>query len=337
MGIISKLTDTVIDGHNYFMYEKFSSEMFDFVGLMLSRKCNANCIFCPVHKQKFKKHFMEMRVFNKVIKELKDSCYLGDLNFGENGDALLHPKFREMFAKASKDTMARLVLYSNMGNMGKSMSKFVLENGLDSLTLNIDGASPRTYQASKRGLNYEVIQRNLLQFIDLRDKINPKCTINISIISPVRYHEMRSGSNLSLDYDVPAIKKYWSQYLRMANSVPRKEKDTISESSYFYNWANPVNGVRMSPCPMMEQLYKKIYINVEGYVYPCCLDYKTSLTYGNVKERSLRSIWSSKRRKTVISKILEKEYKGLGVCNTCNETNDFIFSKINKLKHEVFW
>jgi radical SAM protein with 4Fe4S-binding SPASM domain len=325
MGLIESVTSLYLEAKNRQMYGQRIDEPFDFIGLMLSRKCFANCIFCPVHRMRFKNNFMSIKVYRRIIGQL--STFKGFLNFGENGDALLHPMFRYMFRSARKDTDAKLVLYSNMGNMGISMSKFVLSNGLSHLTLNMDGASAITYESSKRGLRYPVIKKNLERFIELRDSINPSCAISISIIPPVRYHEMRGDGSTGLRYDVEAIVSHWKPLL--------KKGDSITEASYFYNWANPPSRRRSIPCPMMEQLFHKLYINVDGHVYPCCLDYRTSLTYGNVMDESLRSIWNSERRKGIITRILEMDWNGMSPCSTCNEPNDIIESKLNQMKHRL--
>ena len=139
---------------------------------------------------------------------------------------------------------------------------------------------------------------------------------------------MRSAFNLSLNYDIPAIKRYWGRYL--------SPEDTISESVYFYNWANPSKQARIIPCPMVDQLFHKLYVNVEGCVYPCCLDYKTLLVYGNVMDKGLKEIWGSQRRQLIMKKIAGMNWKKMPPCNVCNEPNDFIQSKLNKLKHQIF-
>lgn len=328
MSLIRKVTDQILDGQNKVRYFKRIDGQFDFVGLMISRECHANCIFCPVHTESMEPRFMSQKIYNTVISELDDTRFHGDINFGENGDALLHPRFKQMFKKANRETHGSLMLYSNMGNMGFRMSRFVLEQGLNELTVNIDGASPMTYEASKKGLKYDVVEKNLLGFINTRDEIELFCKINISIIPPVRYQELRGNGSSRLNYDVSAIKKYWGQYL--------SSNDRISESSYFYNWANPSSGVRKSPCPMTEQLYHKLYVSVEGEVYPCCLDYKTQFSYGNVLRESLKGIWESDKRKRVIRDIVNMNYRNVGSpCLTCNEKNDFVESRVNQLFHRI--
>ena len=310
--------------------------LFKFVGLMLSRKCNANCIFCPITGNRDlskMQQFMPMDIFTKILQELKELNYNGKINFGENGDALLNPRFRDMY-KSTREELpeSKMILFTNMMNMGKRLSEFVLSHGLYKLNLNIDGSEALTYEASKRNLKYDIVKKNLHTFIALRNEMKSNCKIQIFIIPPRRFMELRCNTvNKKIPYDAPRVIKYWSKYL--------SPNDTIKEIVHFYNWTNyPSNKIRTSSCPMQHQLFNNLYISTEGNAYLCCLDYKTEMTYGNIMNSTIKELWNSKKRQLLVSLITSKRFKEAGLpCSLCTEKDDKLRSSLNYLKHNLLY
>ena len=82
-------SDFTLNLMNKSTYAMKRNSMFDFVGLMLSRVCYGNCIFCPIPKlqhapvESSKKRFMSIQIAGKVVKDLKSMSFSGRINLGE--------------------------------------------------------------------------------------------------------------------------------------------------------------------------------------------------------------------------------------------------------------
>jgi len=331
---ILKTWEPILMMSNRRIYKKKINLPFKFVALMLARECHANCIFCPVPRKKDlvnKQSYMSMEVVKKVADELARHEFSGEINFGENGDALLNPYFRDIIKYAyEKLPLAKLMLYTNMMHLDKSLSEFLIKHNLSRLILNIDGASELTYGFSKPGLNFDKVKTNLHDFIDIRDKSGSDCRIRIEILPSRRYVELRKNrKQIDLPYDAPEVIKYWKTYL--------SQKDSIDEIVWFYNWGNRSNIIRRRSCPsgiLGEAFFDKIFISTEGDAYICCLDYNTRLAYGNVLEDSIYDLWKTEKRRQVINDIINRRFRKIGEpCIHCNEKFDYLACYYNFVKH----
>jgi len=310
--------------------KKINKDYPDFIGLSISRLCGANCIFCPItrtQKQIKKMPFMDMRTIDKIITELKERDFRGTISLGENGDALLHHDFKPIVKKIHENLKGKTILFTNMMQVDREMSKFLLENDLKLLHLNVDGNSKETYEYAKKGCKFDVVKRNLHDFIDLRKKIGGECGLVIKVLPPKRYMQYVEGKKIDLPYDAKETIAYWSPHL--------SKKDSITEYITFSRWAVNPHEPRQIPCIYTTQLLDNCYISTEGDAYLCCLDYFTEMTYGNVQNSSIHEIWNSPKRKEIIKAIIWKDYKKIGKpCVTCNEENDLIRSYLNYLTYK---
>jgi radical SAM protein with 4Fe4S-binding SPASM domain len=311
-------------------YAMKRNSMFDFVGLMLSRVCYGNCIFCPIPKLQHtsidspKKRFMSLDIAERVVKDLNSMSFSGRINLGENGDALLNPNFKDIIEIISQNLpSAKIMLYANMAQMDKRLSYFLMDHNVSEVCVNIDGSTKEMYEFAKRGLRYEIIKDNLLNFVKIRNQIKRNCKISILIIPPKRYLRLRANTKVNIQYDVLDIVDFWKPYL--------SKGDSITEVKYFWNWNGEFsNRIRRKSCPTVPSLFYSCYISTEGDVYACCLDSSTKLTFGNVIEDSIRKMWNSSKRRDVVRNIVNREFEKVGEpCIHCNEKNDFLVSYLN--------
>ena len=328
-----KFSNITIDFYNKRYFEKrYPGHYPKYVGLMVSRVCNGDCIYCSIWKYKSpKKPFMNLEVAKKVAKELKEENFKGTINFGENGDALLNPQFKEMFKEMGKVDGGHLILFTNMDNMDNETARFLLENGLKEITFNLDGATKETYEAAKTGCNFDEVVKNAKNFIKLRNEINLLCKIHIKAIPAKRYIEYRENKKSNVSYDFPKLKEEWSKILN--------NHDTITEGRYFGSWGtyNFFLKQRTIPCATITQQANNCYIDTEGNMYSCCVDYRTTRTFGNVMEKSIFDIWYSDHRRQFYKNVIYKNYVGAGQpCINCGEKNDYIRSYLNYLRYKIF-
>ena len=333
---IAKTWEPALMLSNKRIYNRKMKLPFKFVGLMLSRECQASCIFCPVPYKKDlsgKERFMPMKVAKKVIDELAGYGFSGSINFGENGDALLNPDFKNIIEYArEKLPLAKPVFYTNMMHVDKDVSEFLIKNNLSKLTLNIDGASEHTYRYSKPGLNFDKVKANLHGFIDIRNKSGSSCQVCIEILSPKRYMNLRKNQKIDVPYDAPQVIKYWKNFL--------SGDDLIDEIIWFYSWNNQSKKKRRISCPsgiLGEAFFDKMFISTEGNTYICCLDYNTRLTYGNVLENSIYDLWKSEKRRRIIDDIINKQFKKIGEpCFYCSEKFDYLACYLDFVRYRYF-
>jgi radical SAM protein with 4Fe4S-binding SPASM domain len=273
---------------------------------------------------------MSLEIARKIAADLIKEGFSGKINLGENGDAFLNPQFKEIVLEMGK-TKAKLTLFTNMKHLTKEMSGFLLKNGLTELVFDVDGATKETYEAMKTGCNFEEITKNIHDFIDQRNSINPLCQIHILSVPIKRYLQFVEKVESKLPYDYAAIEKYWKKYLSPI--------DTMNEIVYLSSWSakDYHSKIRTKPCAIWNS-NTSCFIDTEGDVYPCCKDYKTQFSFGNVMNSSIREIWNGEKRKKFITDLVNNNFVAIGQpCVTCGERNDDLRSYLNYLKYRLFY
>jgi MoaA/NifB/PqqE/SkfB family radical SAM enzyme len=274
-----------------------------------------------------KKAFMDLKIVDKIIEELSVRKFEGTLSLGENGDALINPRFKEIVERIHENLNCNVILFTNMMQIDRELSKFLLDKGLNLLHLNIDGNCKETYEYSKKGCKYDVVTRNLHDFIKLRDETGKNCALAIKVLPPKRYMKYIEGKDVDIPYDAKETVEYWRPFL--------SKDDSISEHITFSRWALQSEIPRGLPCPNTRQLFECCYINTEGEAYFCCVDYLTEMTYGNVMETSIYEAWNGKKRKETLKAIIGKDFQRTGKpCSICPEKNDYIRSYLHYLTYK---
>ena len=229
-----------------------------------------------------------------------------------------------------KKTKGKQILVTNMKYMTKDLSKFLLENGLQRLVCNFDGATKETYEAMKTGCNFEDVRNNIHAFIEQRDLISSSCRIQINAVPIRRYLQYVEKAKSKLPYDYAENERYWKKYLG--------PNDAIMESQYIGSWGRRDFHSKMRTKPCYSWSFNACLIDTEGDVYPCCMDYKTQLSLGNVMNSTIREIWNGEKRKRFIANIVKNDFAAIGKpCINCGVPNDDIKSYLNYLKYRLFY
>jgi len=63
-----------------------------------------------------------------------------------------------------------------------------------------------------------------------------------------------------------------------------------------------------------------MYIWFDGKVNPCDADYKSYLSYGNFKEKTIKEIWNGEIIKKLREEHLENKRSKVNPCNKCGVT-----------------
>lgn len=284
------------------------------IALSTSAVCQARCIFCPTSRGvSIKPQFMPFELAKKIIDEASLEKFNGIIKFGENGEALLNNSFLDIFSYAREKLPGSFsMLISNIERMDEPTSKKLLSLGLGCLHCNIDGASAETYEYVKKGLSFEKVKSNLLNFIRLRDELKSNCKIEISILSAKGYVSKIDKKKIDFPDDTEDVISFWTPHLR--------EVDTIKGIYHPYYWATREQRKikNVMHCRWFDKLYPEAYIAANGNVYVCCFDYNAELIFGNVNQSSLKDIWNSEQRRNILEKIKLKKFNELGnPCEYC--------------------
>ena len=143
--------------------------------------CNLNCKTCVRHSWDEELGHMKISLYKKIIENLKDFNKLNRISFWGIGEPLFHPNIIKMIDMAN-NLPAKTQIITNGLLLDEKMSQKLLEAGLDSLVVSIDGTSPETMSDIRSGADLKQIINNVKKFKKYKNKINPKAEIGIEYV-----------------------------------------------------------------------------------------------------------------------------------------------------------
>ncbi len=148
--------------------------------------CNLDCITCFRNSWEQPIGRMSDETFTSFLQSLKELDPLPNVYFGGIGEPLFHPRTIEWIAVV-KALGVKVELITNGTILTEKKSKELIETGLDTLWVSMDGASPDTYADVRMGAELPNILKNLRRFDKLRPASHfPKPEIGITFVAMKR-------------------------------------------------------------------------------------------------------------------------------------------------------
>jgi len=141
--------------------------------------CNLTCRTCVRNSWDEPLGTMAMATYQRLIEGLRTVQSLRSVAFWGFGEPLLHPQIVEMVALA-KGLGAKTELITNGLLLDSRIAEGLVEAGLDTLVVSVDGASPEAYSDTRLGADLCQVQRNLSNLRAARHK-NPRHTPEIGL------------------------------------------------------------------------------------------------------------------------------------------------------------
>lgn len=281
------------------------------VGLSLSNICNAKCIWCVIgcgiYKPR-KNRFMSMEIIEKIVKECMGKNVL-EFWFSENGEGLMHPRFKEIVIRMRNAfPTTPFGIASNLFLVDEDMARFILRSGFFFIGCNLDGLSQEAYGAVK-GLPVEKAKENLLRLLALRNEISPNCGIHVNILTEPSYYLAINEPEKITVRDESLDVFHW-----LLSHLEWTKMDTIFNPfpltwAVREEWKKPKT---RDVCLGLPSIGCKLFVDTDGGVYPCCQDYDSDYTFGNVLEQGITEIWRGERRKLFVENLLKHNYSAIG-------------------------
>jgi radical SAM protein with 4Fe4S-binding SPASM domain len=248
--------------------------------------CNIKCIMCPRGEPDLMRRplgHMEPAVLERIIEQAE---FFGDPTWLHwFGEPLMNPLIFDHI-KIAKRKIANLGISTNATLLRPQAQLSILESGLDSIIIAIDGATKEVYENVRKSerFEFEQVRENAEQFLALRrarGQTRPFVVLSIiamDITSP----------------DLDAFRDYWEE--RGADQVIFKP---------YANWGGQYADViddlgavrpptasgspRQHPCKLM---WKSMVVAWDGKVVPCCFDYDAKMVMGDLTTQTVEEIWN---------------------------------------------
>ncbi len=131
--------------------------------------CNLGCVMCPTGLKQVTraKGYMDFDLFTSIVDEMAPWVKATTLHIW--GEPLMHKRIFDMVAYTRKKGL-RSEISTNATLLDERKSKGLLDAGLSTIYLCLDGFRPETYEAIRVKADYEKTNENIRRFLELKQK-----------------------------------------------------------------------------------------------------------------------------------------------------------------------
>lgn len=292
----------------YICYKTNKTELHfypDRIYMELTNNCNFQCIMCPNGKGLMKRErgFMDYELAKKIIDEMAPHADTFVLHIW--GESLLHPRIFDII-KYCRQYNVRTELSTNTSLLNEKVSRDIINSGLSTIYLCIDGVTKETYEYIRKNGDYEKAIKNVEDFLKIKDEeCSKEPFVNLQIIVMSETKD-----------EIETFKKRWS--IDGVNKINIKPLDTWGGQIPEINTLK-TNG-RKKPekrfhCP---NLWYHAHIYFDGTLVCCDRDFDARYSLGNVKEGVMKA-WNGPKMLELRKKHIMQNLNDVPSCGNCNE------------------
>lgn len=263
--------------------------------------CNAKCPNCPYTNSEIRSDYKDRPFMNEdTFKIIANQCgeHGAYVRISGGGEPMLHPKAVELMEYA-KNVGAKVGLITNGSKFTEENSRRLIEAQVDMIEFSVDAADPETYAKIRKGLNWEILLKNVKRIVELRNKLKSNTKIIASGVNQVGVNIDKVAAFWSPIVDEFQKRKYLTWGINEDHSadptpyLPPKEK---------------------VPCPF---LFERLNIDSRGNVMVCGFDIAANTNLGNIHEKSIKEIWRGEEFEYYRKKHLERKGDEIPLCKNC--------------------
>ena len=267
--------------------------------------CNLRCIMCPtgLGKQVRPVGFMDYDLFTRIVDEMAPRVSMTTLHIW--GEPLLHPRIVDMIAYCRARGLPSEIS-TNATLLTPEMGSRILQAGLGTIYLCLDGATPQTYERVRRRADYEETRANIEAFLAERRRLGlsrPRVKLQIIEIAPTQG-------------EIAEFRRQWEAqgvaevYVKAFDSWGGQ----VDEVSELRPDSRPLPA-RRYPCP---NLWYHVHIYWDGTLVCCDRDFNAGYPLGNVSAGVMKA-WRGERMARLRRKHILGDLADVPSCSNCVE------------------
>ena len=275
-------------------------------------KCTVSCNMCPIETHPRKEIMSEERfdaILNKLIKIKK---HIKFFTLSGIGEPLLDKNTHVKVKKCKQLGFKNVCIYTNATALTNKNSQNLLLSKLDVLVISLDGFK-KSQEKIRVGSNYEKIEKNIRDFIQLRNDFFKKTDHFCKVI--IRFTEQKINKD-----EFEKFSKFWLKFLTMGEGeskdlvlkyVVHGHGDLVDISDKVVTKQANSSFIK---CP---ELTKRLSIHSNGRIATCCGDHNEKYTNPSIldSDQDIIDIYNSGNFKMLRETIANKKY--VDICKNC--------------------
>jgi radical SAM protein with 4Fe4S-binding SPASM domain len=286
------------------------------VNLELTNSCNLKCVFCdhPEWKKKFSVHDMDDELLGKIMDDCQ-SIYtasgakiheLGLVGLGEptlNRSLERHLRMIGEYA----ETFDRISINSNLVSLREKHARLLLSSKVNAYTFSVNASNRETYREMMQVDVFDRVIENLRGFLrllkDNREPVRVDVQLFNSDENDLEVLKALLPEATSVDVNF-FVRNVYTKPILMESDLLRLHKP--SEPCRYPCW----------------DIYSRIYVDVEGFLYPCTVGndvYRedSHLCLGNVRSDTIADLFNGEKNQAARRRAEEGDLP-FPECEPCN-------------------
>ena len=149
--------------------------------------CNLDCITCFRNAWDQPIGRMTEETFESILSGLKQMDPIPSVYFGGIGEPLFHQKTIEWIRRIKKELGVKVEVITNGTILTEKKTRELIDSGLDTLWVSLDGATPEGFADVRLGAEFPVIIKNLRRLFEMRGPGHfPKPEIGVAFVAMKR-------------------------------------------------------------------------------------------------------------------------------------------------------
>ncbi|MEI8348643.1 MAG: radical SAM protein [Candidatus Omnitrophota bacterium] len=263
--------------------------------------CNLHCIQClRTNAALAQRGFMSFDSFRKIIEQFP---YLMSVQFSGFGEPFMNKELFEMVSFVRKTRRHCLTqVFTNGSLLDEDIACRIITSGLSMVNISLDAISPSSYQAIRKGGDFNRIVENIKRLLVLKRKYRS------------RTPEVRLDFCL-MDENLHERGKFL-EFARSLGILP-EEVNTIRGVSSKWGYHSCLGTERIHVADGCYSFWEIVQISWDGYWVLCCWEPRPEIiNFGNILEVPFRLLWNSQYVQDVRRKLYNKQFMSLP-CDEC--------------------
>lgn len=288
--------------------------------------CNLRCPLCPTGMNQLGREqaMMSFECFKRYLDP--HVPYLFEVNVHNWGESMIN-----------KD-LYRMIEYAGSRNVGTNLSSNLviarsddldglLDSGLEYLTVSLDGTDRESYEKYRVRGNFDQVIENLGELIRRRNarKLKTPTVEWQYIVMKHNEHQVEEAERLAKKLEVDRLR-----FIPVGLPYEMQNREALAEKWFPVTVEGRTKsgdvpqtfgqGNKPSPC---YYLYRSMVINADGGISPCCIVYKHSRDFDDLKkhdEIDVPTIWNNEKYRSARSLFSHENVPGrrMTVCDGCD-------------------
>jgi len=284
--------------------------------------CNLGCPLCLTASQNTSRPpaLLPFETFKQFIDELGD--YLLLIILWNWGEPFLNPDLPRMIAYAASKNI--VVHSSTNGNVpfDDDLADRIVDSGLSSLIIGVDGATPETYRTYRQGGDLEKVKENIRTLVRAKKRKGSKTPmLNLRFVAMKHNeNELAGVENLAKELQVDHFMiKSVDMPAELGDNLDRTYRPGQEKYRRYHYIKDSFTRIR-KPFQCMRP-WKRITLDALGTVISCEYDYKNLYPFGVFTPKdSFLSMWKSKAANT-FRRRFHKGNNDFYHCKNCSYKN----------------